>query len=103
MSDEKEQVKKIKLTEKETENLYNNNGLNLEFISYYKYTFDYRGENDKIIIFVKYGSDVSDIYKHEVNCQPFEAPETFYELIKSYCYISITEKETEKKFIKDRR
>lgn len=61
-------------------------GTELEFVSYYKYRFNYTGMKDGILIEVSYGGDSSEIYREE-----FGPTEVFYDSGFEYFKPSVTE------------
>ena len=70
----------------------------LQFSRYYKYTFDFVGENDAKKLSVSYGGNSDDIYRFNVDREAVKAPENFDGLINEYYSVTITNKETGEKF-----
>lgn len=88
------------MTKEQAKELYDANAqeLMLKFTSYWKYDFNFSGENDAIAVGVTLGGNSDDIYRHDVSCEPFKAPASFDELMRDYYQVTITDKATGEKF-----
>lgn len=75
----------------------------LSFTSYYKYCFDFVGENQVMKVFAQFGGDHNDIYRFGVDTEPIILPATLEESEKDYGYIVITNKASgeEYRYIQD--
>lgn len=88
------------LTLEEAQALYDNNseGLKISFSSYYKYTFNFFGENEVVHLYASYGADSSDIYRFDVTPDPIDAPKTLAEVMNVYYSGSVEDKSTGRSF-----
>ena len=65
----------------------------LTFVSYYKYSFSYRGEaDDGIRISASYGGDSGDIYRHKVENNEKHAVKDIINWARVYVFDPKTEK-----------
>jgi hypothetical protein len=60
------------MIEEEARALYAANpDLMVRFVHYYKYVFDFAGENDLIKVEGQVGGDANDIYREDITGEPF--------------------------------
>lgn len=89
------------MNKEKAEQLYNENNseIKLSFDNYYKYSFNYSGQNKNIEVNVSYGGDSDYIYRYEVDRESISSPKTFNELMNDYYYVKITDRATGEEFI----
>jgi len=82
----------------EAERLYNSEAkeLLLRFVSYNKFLFQFEGETSSIHVVTLLGGSADEIYRLEIDTNPFPAPPTFSELINTYVVVNIRDKKTDK-------
>jgi hypothetical protein len=64
-------------------------GGQIKFSGYYKYVFSFAGESGGIFVYVSFGGNADDIYREQVNDEPFSLDGDIDKLMEQYCYLTV--------------